>query len=303
MNLRQIDLNLLLVFDVVYSTRSNTKAAEKLGVTQSAVSNALKRLREHLGDPLFERHGHDFVPTMRAERLAPLVRDALNAMREALGTGDDFDPVTSDRVFSLVLPDSIEIRLMPLLINMVTERGYGVSFRVQSLFGVNFRTVLEQKRADLVFLHNPLLEQHFQSAFLFEEGIYMVCRADHPVYGNAESFTLADMERIQLITLDESLRTGTHTEQEMREKGVRRNIVCTAARLWSLPYLVMATDGFAPLPRSMALTLAERFNLKLFDMPVDRPNHQWHMAWHEQMERDPAHQWLRQTVKDLFETV
>ena len=102
MNLRQLDLNLLLVFDAIYESGSNTKAGEKLGLTQSAVSNALRRLRDHLGDPLFERQGGDFVATPEAKRLAPVVREALRSLEQTIAPAGDFDPVASDRRFRLL---------------------------------------------------------------------------------------------------------------------------------------------------------------------------------------------------------
>jgi len=301
-SLRRLDLNLLLVFDTVYATRSNTRAAEKLGVTQSAVSNALRRLREHLDDALFERKGGDYVPTPRADRLAPAVRQALQAIETSIDVGQGFDPVTSDRVFSLLLPDSIELQLLPPLISDVADRGYGIAFRTAPLFHVDIAETLASRRADFAIVPNPIHDAHVTSAYLFDEDVCLVCRAGHPEFGEAESFSLTDMPRVRLASLDESLRRTTHTESEMREKQVARTMTCTVTRLWSLPGLVARTDLFAVLPRSMAESLRTAFGLKLFDLPLERPAQQWHLVWHRDCEHDPGHRWMKERIKGVFAT-
>lgn len=300
MNLRQIDLNLLLVFDRIYEARSNTRAAEDLGLTQSAVSNALKRLREHLGDALFERRGQEFVPTAEANRLAPVVREALRSIEQTIGSAEDFDPVASERSFSLILPDSIETILMPPLIRMVRENRYGIRFQTAPLFGLDVGERLLSKQAQLVFLPNPMHEELINSAYLFDEEACIVARRDHPVYGNRDSFTLQDMSEAGLVSLTEEIRRVTHLEHELRANNVQRNIVCTVSRLWSIPHIVATTDLVAAIPRTMAEKLREKHNLKLFDLPLNRPIHHWHMFWHREFENDPAHKWLRDNVTAIM---
>lgn len=300
MNLRSLDLNLLLVFDTVYATRSNTKAAEKLGLTQSAVSNALKRLRMHLSDPLFERQGQNFVPTAEADRLAPVVRAALSSIEQTIGGENDFDPVESSRKFSLVLPDSMEAVILVPLIRKVRDSGFGLRFRTAPLFGIDMREALLSRKADFAFLPNPIHDDKIRSSYLFDEEACIVMRRDHPVYGNRDRFTLKDMSEVGLVSLADEVRRITHLEHELKANRINRNIVCTVSRLWSIPNIVANTDLVAAIPRTMAETLAGMFNLKLFDLPLDRPIHHWHMMWNEELDLDPAHRWLQQEIRALF---
>ncbi|MCB1480447.1 MAG: LysR family transcriptional regulator [Rhodobiaceae bacterium] len=303
MNLRQLDLNLLLVFDTVYATRSNTKAAEKLGLTQSAVSNALRRLRQHLDDPLFERQGGDFVPTAEADRLAPIIRQALRSLEQSISNAGDFDPVASNRAFSLLMPDSIELIAVPPLIKQFRENGYGMRLETAPLFGTNAREALLTKRFDFVFLPNPMQENAIHSAYLFDEDPCMICRADHPEFAERDTFQLEDMSRVGLVNLPEEVRRVTHMEHEIRAKNIARNVVCTVSRLWSIPAIVSRTDLFAAIPRTMAESLAPEYGFKIFDFPLERPTHHWHMMWHEDLEADPAHSWLRRELVKLFQAL
>jgi len=155
MNLRKLDLNLLLVFDAIYAEASITRAANRLGLTQPALSNALKRLREHLGDPLFKREGRGIVPTVEAKRLAPAIREALRAIEQAVSIATDFDPPTSARIFSMTLPEALEARLMPPLLNRVTELAPNIQFRLK-LFGGNVEQLVLSKEIDFAIFVHPL---------------------------------------------------------------------------------------------------------------------------------------------------
>ncbi len=299
MNLRSLDLNLLVVFDTVYALRSNTRAAEKLGLTQSAVSNALKRLREHLDDPLFQRDGQSFVPTARADQLAPSIRAALQTLEQSIGAEDGFDPVESDRCFTMMLPDAIEPVVLDRLAALITGKGLGIRVQTQPLAGADVRNGLLDKRLELGFLPNPLHEQALNSAYLFDEVACIIVRADHPVYGERDVFTLEDMSKVPLVGLIDDVRRHTNLEHELRARKIERNIVCTVSRLWSIPHLVANSDLAGAISRNMAQKVAGPLGLKVFDLPVERPTHHWHMIWHHDFDEDPGHAWLRGQVLSM----
>lgn len=300
MNLRRLDLNLLLVFDTVYSTRSNTKAADKLGLTQSAVSNALRRLREHLDDPLFVRQGQDFVPTGEANRLAPVVRDALKAIEETIGGENTFDPVESNRTFKLVMPDSIEATVLPLILARVSDNGYGITIQTAPLFGIDTTEALHSKEIDLAFLPHTVHTAGLKSAYLFDEDPCIVLRKDHPVYGEREAFTLADMSKAKVVTLTEEVRRLTHIESEMQAKGIERRIICTVSRLWSIPHIVSSTDLVAALPKTMAEAIKDIYGLKILKLPLERPTQHWHMIWSAELDQDSGLRWLRNQISGIL---
>lgn len=295
-NLRQLDLNLLVVFDTVYTTRSNTRAAERLGLTQSAVSNALRRLREHIDDPLFVREGSLFSPSPEAHRIAPIIRQALDAIEHSLGDMESFDPRQRAREFRIALPDSLEeIVLVPLIRN-AREKGHIISFRTTPLFQADVRSKLLDNALDFGFLPNSIHDEQIQSAYLFDEDACIISSADHAVFAQRDTFSLEDMSQAGLCSLTEEVRRLTHVESEMQAKAVKRNIVCTVSRLWSIPAIVGSTDLIAAVPRSMAEANKERYNLKIFDLPLERPTHHWHLVWNRELSSDPALIWFREAV-------
>ena len=300
MNLRKMDLNLLLVFNTVYETRSNTKAAQRLGLTQSAVSNALGRLRGHLGDPLFERKGADFVPTETARKLAPEISAALRAIERTLHAGQDFDPHASQRRFSLVTMDPIETLLVPHLAQTIIDRGYSISLECVPFPGLDLPTALESGKVDIHFQTHATVSDDCNSTYIYQEEIVFLCRADHPRYGNTTQLKVADLAEAPLIAVPETLRRYTHLEHEAREKQITRRHLCLVGRLTSIPPLIAQSDMIGALPERMARYSAEAYNLRVIPVVLDRPAHQWHMVWHQQMEDDPGHRWMRNQIKAYY---
>ena len=300
MNLRQLDLNLLLVFNAVYETGGNTKAGKKLGLTQSAVSNAIRRLREHLGDPLFERRGADYVPTPTAHRLAPVVRDALKSLEQSLQPDQVFDPTSSERRFSIIMPDPCEITVLTPMIRKISEHGWGVGLDAIPLLGAQPVRDLLERKYDLAILPNAVLEDNISSAYLFDEDPVYIVRRDHPLLSDRDVLSKEDMARIGLVALPDELRRQTHLEHELRAKQVKRRHVATVTRLWSVPNIVASTDLAGAVTESMAAAMADRFDLRVLPMPTTRPTHNWHLLWREDAAADPALAWLIRQITGLF---
>lgn len=301
MNLRHLDLNLLLVFNAVYKTGSNTKAGAQLGLTQSAVSNAIRRLREHLGDPLFERRGANYSPTTEAHRLAPVVDEALKALEQSLAHEDAFDPASSERRFSIVMPDPCEISVLTPLIRRVTQLGWGIGLDMIPLIGAQPVRDLLERRYDLAILPNPVMEDKIATAYLFEEDPVFIVRKDHPLLKDRDVLTKEDMAQIGLVALSEEMRRQTHLEHELRAKQVKRRHVVTVTRLWSIPHIVASTDLAGAVTASMAAAMADRFDLRVLPMPIARPKHHWHLLWHEDASSDQALAWLIREITGLFD--
>jgi len=296
----KLDLNLLQVFDAVYTAGGITPAARKLGLTQPAVSNALKRLREHLGDPLFERSGNDFVATPEAHRLAPIIHDALTSIERSMSVSEGFDPAQSDRMFSMIVPDAIEPMILNDLLQHTLTQSPGIQFDVQSLHGSDFNQSLLSKQVDLGFFVLPSQDDQLNSAYLLDDEACIAVRADHPVYGERDSFTLEDMGKVGLVSVVAEIRALTHLEHELRASNVQRRIISTVTRMWSIPFIVARTDLAGAMSRRMAESVADDLKLKLFKPPINRPIHQWYMIWHKDNDDDPAHEWLREQALMVF---
>ncbi|MEX0283994.1 MAG: LysR family transcriptional regulator [Paracoccaceae bacterium] len=301
MNLRKLDLNLLLVFSMVYETRSNTRAAERLGLTQSAVSNALKRLRAHLDDPLFERKGPEFVPTEQARKLAPEIKSALDAIERTLHGGESFDPKVSQRTFSLIAMAPIETLLIPHLAQLIMDNDYPIGLNCLQFAGLEVEKAMEKGQIDVHFEPHASTRTDWNSVPLYEEQIVFVCRQGHPRYGKQSSISVQELSSAPLVSLPENLRRLTHLEQAVREQKVERRHVCIVSRLGSVPPVVAQSDMIAPLPEHMAHYMAGVYGLHVMDLEFDRPAHQWHMVWPRQMEDDPGNRWLRKQIQTFYE--
>lgn len=300
MNLRKLDLNLLLVFDAVYTERSITRAAHKLGMTQPAVSNALRRLRENLGNPLFERVGQGVEPTAEARRLAPKLHDALQVIERTVSLGEDFDPATSAREFTLIMPDALEPVVLPALLGQVLETAPNITFKLKPLTGTNPQEAILAKAVDIALCVFPIQDDHIRSAFLCVEDTCIAVRADHPVFRNKSSFSEDDLYETGFIVLADDLRRMTPISQEIRSAGRTRRIVCTAKSMWSMPHLVAKTDLATVMSRGMADHVGRFLDLKFFEHPISVPEHNWYMTWHQDADDDPAHSWLRDNLRSLF---
>ncbi len=300
MNLRDFDLNLLLIFNAVYADRSITRAAEKLGMTQPAVSNALTRLRKQIGDPLFERSGQGMEPSPEARRLAPEIQEAIRMIRDAVSLTEKFDPATSTRRFLMIMPDAIESAIMVPLLADIPERTPGLNYSLEPLFPNDFTQAILSKTVDVGFFPSPVLEERVRTALLFSEPSCIVVRASHPVYGGREQFTLDDLFEAQFIAIAPELRMLTQIDQQCNVLGRKRRIVCTTKRIWSVPYMVASSDLAGMLPRNIAETVAGKLGLRLFDPPMNLPPETWHMVWHEDFDGNSAHYWLRGKIMGLF---
>ena len=301
MNLRKLDLNLLLVFDAVYGERSITLAAAKLALSQPAVSNALNRLRSQLDDPLFERHGKGIKPTDKANALAPKIRQAMQVMELAMTQRPEFDPAVSKRQFTILTPDAVEMQLVLPLLAMIEQETPNVTYVIKPLIGSKPVEQMVGGEIDLAILPSPPDDPRIRAGFLFEDEVVLVASRDHPVYGARENFTEDDFVTARFVTMGEDLRNHVHIERESKALGKRRNIVCETKSIWSLLHTAAGGNLVAATPKSIADVLAGPLNLRTFELPITVPAQAWHMAWHADNDDDPAHRWLRGQIKRFAE--
>jgi len=296
MNFRKLDLNLLRVFDTIFTEGSTKRAAGKLGMSQPAVSNALTRLRQQLDDPLFERAGQKIAPTDRARALAPQIREALATVEKALVDKPDFDPASSRRHFTMLIPDAVEPQIMRPLLDMRAGATPNLSYRLMPLVPSNPVEQILAKEVDLAILVAPVDVPFVRSSFLFHDGASIVARAGHPRFAGRDRFTLEDMREAEFVALDENARKFVNLERETLAKGIERRFACETKSIWSILHLASATDLVAAVPTSLAQMMAPILNLVVFEPPLQVPLQNWHMAWHSDLHDDPGHIWLRRQV-------
>lgn len=304
-NFRTLDLNLLRVFDEVMAERSLTRAARNLSLTQPAVSNALRRLRQTLGDELVQRSGQGMAPTPRASAIWPAVQGALRQLEESLVPGE-FVPASATLPFVLAMADATAATLIPGLNDILEQEAPGVVLRVIPLTTRDPRPMLEEESCDLAIGHFPLvladLTARAQSGqpplFLYQrlyDGEYVcVMRRDHPLAEG--SLTLESFCAARHMLVSFSGRPYGFIDESLAALGRERRVVLTVNQFFTAGRVVADSNLLTVLPRHfVAITgLADRLALR--PLPFDVSPVHVDALWHRRSELRSAHAWLRQAV-------
>ncbi|WP_342315367.1 LysR substrate-binding domain-containing protein [Lysobacter sp. FW306-1B-D06B] len=291
------DLNLLPVFLALMDERSVTRAAQRLGITQPALSNALSRLRDMLQDPLFIRERYGMAPTQKAVELAPAIAAALASLDELILGQQQFDPAKAERLITLAPNSYVEFVLMPALVERLREQAPGIRLRLTP-YGTDLaETGVISGETALVLgrvIDPPdnLVVQH-----LMDEGLACVVRADHPVVNKRLSKQQYEQLKHVNVLPPGRLRAGLF--QMLERQGVRREVAVSVTHFLAIPELIAVTDYCATLPNLICRRLAGDPRLKVLPAPVDLGTFPVEMAWHVRYRHDPAHQWLRSLVGDV----
>ena len=299
---RQLDLNLLRVFDEVMAERNLTRAADRLSMTQPAVSNALRRLREALGDELVRRSGHGIEPTPRALALWPTVREALAQLRQSLSPGD-FDPSAASNAFVLTMADATAAQLIPPLVNILENEAPGVNLRVVPLTTRDPRQLLENGTADLAIGHFPgglaeLGAQHltdtpraFEHQRLYSGHYVVVMRRDHPLASAPLTLDAYCAARHLLVSF--SGRAFGFVDEALAAVSRRRRVVLTVNQFFTAGRVVASTDLLTVLPRHFVEATGMADELVWQELPLAVPAVHVDALWHRQNGHSLAHRWLR----------
>ena len=298
MNLKDVDLNLLVVFNELQKHGRVSAVAQSLGISQPGVSNALARLRKLLGDELFLRTSRGMVPTPYAESLAQPIADALSALLVTLSARARFDPARSERAFVIGVNDVGETYFLPRLMRALDGAAPGVTIRTVRTTSINVKDEMERGRIDLAMGFLPGLKSGFFQRKLFSQPYVCVFRRGHPLARtgvSARQFRAA--EHVAIV----SEGTGHGVVDEVIEQaGIRRRLRLTVPHFMAVGPVLAATDMIAVVPRRFADCACEPFGLATAPCPVKIPESVINVFWHTRSHREPANQWLRQVVVDEF---
>jgi DNA-binding transcriptional LysR family regulator len=300
-----LDLNLLRVFDEVMAERSLTRAANNLALTQPAVSNALRRLREALGDELLRRHGHGMEPTPRALALWPSVREALRQLQATI-VPSAFEPQQANSTFVLAMADATAAELMGGLARQLELQAPGVSLRVVPLTTRDPRSMLADGTADIALGYFPAVltdltgRAQAGEAVAFEHqrlytGEYVcVMRRSHPLA--EQPMTLESYCAARHLLVSFSGRPHGFVDEALTSIGRQRRIVFTVNQFFTAGQVVVNSDLLTVLPRHFVPTTGMGEQLALRDLPLDVPPVHVEALWHRRLQHDSAHQWLRRQL-------
>lgn len=302
MHLRGVDLNLLIVFDALIEEGQVTRAAERVRLTQPAVSHALNRLRLLFGDPLFVRTPDGMAPTPVALAAAPAVRSILGQVELLLSGDGGFDPVTSTRRFVLGLSDYAAAVLLPSLVRRLEREAPGASLVVRGTGHAVGLSMLEERAVELIAGNFPDPPAHIRTELLYEEDFVCAGRSGHPALAGP-----LDLERyLSLRHLQISTKGDPHgyVDAVLRERGLKeRNVAVTVGHFLMAPLLADTGDLVATEPRRLFGLLAGRPGLRLTPPPLEIPPFRVVQAWHARLDADPGHQWLRRVMAEVGQGV
>ena len=295
MQLQQIDMNLFPVLDAIYATRNLTRAAERLHITQPAVSNALARLRRALNDQLFIRTPSGMSPTPLTENIMPRVQQALTLLGSSVTEQHQFEPASAQKTLRLSMNDMAETLVLPKLLEHLQQVAPGIS--VESYYVPRDQLVKELAANSLDFsLDVPMVSAtQLQQQRLVADRYQCMLRPDHPL-ATATSLTLEQYLELEHIHVS-SRRSGPGlADMALNKLGRRRKVKLRVQHYRVAPLIVLKTD----LALTVPISLARQYPAKLFELPFQIPQMDWHLLWHRSQDEDPASQWFREQITSLF---
>lgn len=304
-NFRTLDLNLLRVFDEVMAERNLTRAARNLSLTQPAVSNALRRLRESLGDELVRRAGLGVEPTPRALALWPVVRDTLRDLEHAL-VPTAFDPQLADHSFTLAMADATAAEVLPRAERIFEAEAPNLSLQVVPLTTRDPRRLMEDDTIDLAVGYFPAVmtdltsrtqageAQAFESHRLYVGQYVCVMRSDHPLANEALSLDAYCRARHLLVSF--SGRPWGFVDEALQSLGRERRIVLTVNQFFTAARVAAETNLITVMPRHFIHSTGVAANLVERELPMRVPLVHVDALWHRRQHAAPAHRWLRETL-------
>lgn len=293
-DLATLDLNLLRVFDAVARERHVTRAAQRLNLSQPAVSNALARLRAALNDELFLRRPGGVEPTELALALAGPVAEVLDRLHETLSVHAPFDPATADRVFTIALSEYAEAVLAPRLLERMAREAPGCLLAIRHADRTNWQPLLDRGEAELavaVLREPPALYTRIR---LLPEAFLTLMRPDHPLAsGPLTEDRLLDFPH--LLHSPNGSRDGA-LDAALATRGKRRKLGAVVAHLSAVPDILACTEMVMTLSARLAQRMAAAHGLAVRECPVVIRHTRLSLIFHRRLEADAGHAWLRRLI-------
>lgn len=297
MHLRRLDLNLLVLFYAVFTEQSVSAAAQRLGMSQSALSHGLARLRETFSDDLFVRSGLAMTPTQRAQELFEPIREILDKVQSRILPAVTFDPTKAARKFVIAGSDASEIVMLPSLVRQLSRRFPGCSIQMLRLSNAEIPDALESGTVELAIGSLPAKPQHLYEQVLYHHDYAVIAWSRHSRL--QQSLNLDDYlrERHVVVTsgTDEHLVSTT-----LGPNGWKRQVVTTVGGFLGLPWLLTDSEWIATVPTHVAHLFEKIFPIRCFSLPMQVPPYAITTHWHPRSHHDPGHRWMRQFMFDML---
>ena len=301
MNLRSVDLNLLVVLDALLNERNVSRAGERIGLSQPAMSAALARLREIFGDPLLVRVGRELALTHNAEELIVPLREALDRIEITLRQKARFDPRVDLRTFSISASDYAVFVLLAPFVRAVASEAPNVTIHLLPRSRDATR-VLQANQADLVIEPSELIgKSEFPSSPLMSDRWLCAIDADNPLIPSGRITKEQFLRLPHLVYGIGQDRQLNLADQHLAETGIQRRIDVTVESFLLVPFLIQGTELVSHVLERAAKRLSAVTNIRLMESPFDLPDIHEAMYWHPRHTTDPGHRWLRERLKATAE--
>ncbi len=297
MNLKEIDLNLMAVFEAFYEERHQGKAAERLGLTQPAISLALSRLRQTLNDPLFE--GRMLAATPKARALFDSLHAGLDHIRRAISEVHDFDPVCSHRPFCLAITYSGGLVQVPNLYQRIAQEAPNVRLLVRAIDPPGqLQELLRQQQIDAAITHLPPSDNSLASTRLPDRELVLIARQGHRILESPPS--MESLQQEAFATLFGHLDGLTDSRHDGLQSLLQTNIRMEAPAALALFLTLATTDLISVTTRELAELGSQQFGLQWQTLPESIPPIPLYLVWHRNLEWDKGQRWLRAHVLDVW---
>jgi DNA-binding transcriptional LysR family regulator len=296
-NIRELDLNLLVGFEALIIERSVSGAARRSCLSQPAMSNLLARLRKTFGDPLFERAGQRMAPTERARQLAAPIGAALNVIRQAIDEKPSFNPSTADVRYSIATTDYAEVVILPNLLRTVKRCAPNVAFQIKRLKAIFDMPVAELDVCDfaLGFFPVPLPPgAGLNGTALLQERFVGIISKRHPMA--RQKFGLRQFLSLEHIRIDYNEEGPGLISDAIQKIGRRRKVGLIVPHLVTVPFMTAHSEMLGIVPLRLARALSPSLGLRILELPLDLPPLTMSLVWHERHQQDEAHRWFREFV-------
>jgi DNA-binding transcriptional LysR family regulator len=297
-----LDLNLLRIFEAMLLHQNVTAAAAHNGLTQSAISNALGRLRRYYDDRLFINTRNGMLPTPRALELARPLTRALTLVRTTAARGKGFEPAQSERTYRFHMTDIGEMVFLPPLVKRLDEMGATVKLETSQLSSAEIAEHFESGEIDFAAGYLPSLSKSIEQALLFRETYVCVTRRSYPV-GSSGGLTLEKYQAASHVLIESMGADHTNLERRLAEQGIKRKFALRVPHYVAIPMIVSGTEHIVTLPRRAGESLAALAPMRIHPLPVAIPSFDVSLFWHPSFGEDPPIQWMRDLMIDVFQEV
>jgi DNA-binding transcriptional LysR family regulator len=296
MDIKKIDLNLLIALDALLDERNVTRAAARLAMSQPALSTALHRMRSMLGDPLFIRGQRGLIPTPRALELALPIKQLLHDAHE-LVRPQSFDPATAAREFVIATTDYMFVTMLVPLIEFLQEAGPGIAITVRSLEYPEIPDRLARGELDLAISTPEFSAPHLQTKQLYTDHYVGAMRRGHPLAKMASPSIAELCQFPHTLVVPTGGRVSGPVDDALSRLGTKRSIRASVPSFLTLPYLLTRCDLVAICPERLCQHFGA--DLVIFEIPIKVPSFNVVAVWHARAQNDLAHRWLRRTLTGI----